>query len=56
MRYRIVIEVDTMATRLSINSLALDMKDLAGTGLYNPVYVATEIVSDKKRTIMVEKD
>lgn len=56
MRYRIVIEIDTQATRANVNRLADEMKDLAVTGWCNPVYVATEVVSPKARTILVEKE
>lgn len=56
MRYRIVIEIEADAKRTSVNSLANEMKDLAVQSWCNPVYVATEVVGDKQRNILAEKD
>lgn len=54
MRYRIVIEIDTSENRDWVNTLANHMLDEAVTKFSNPVYLATEVVTDKQRSILRE--
>ena len=55
MRYRIVIEIDTDASRKAVNGLATHMHNEAVTKWCNPVYVATEVV-EGCRDIIMEKE
>lgn len=54
MRYRIVIEVDTDQPRKQVNILSERISDLAVTTWSNPVYLSTEEVCEKNRTILKE--
>lgn len=55
MRYKIVIEIDTESSRMAVNRLAMEMKDLAVTSWCNPVFLSTEIKA-KVKDILVGKE
>lgn len=56
MRYRIIIEIDTDKNREWVNKLAENMMDYSITSHSTPVYLATEMVTDKQRSILRETD
>lgn len=54
MRYRIVLEVDTNEKRDSINRLAQHLYDEAVTTWTTPVFLSTEVVENRSRTVIRE--